>query len=209
MATYLKSLFNMNRVEEPYKIYSLQSNRKSPPQWKEFRSDRSYIGVLDTQENCCYVEQPALFKSKKKGWTLHSSMMEGLGRWEDYQKWLKDPVGYKSALLTYCGFAHEENTGWVGQSCTLNVAHSVSNHSELKKVCKVAGRSGRDKSAKKQGLHIMTDSLWKPLKKQLDSMTNKVFEEKLPPGWEIKLDKNSGRYFYVDHNTQKTSWTKP
>ena len=31
----------------------------------------------------------------------------------------------------------------------------------------------------------------------------------LPPNWERMLDKASGKYFYVDHSTQKTSWEHP
>ncbi|XP_052098137.1 E3 ubiquitin-protein ligase NEDD4-like isoform X1 [Mytilus californianus] len=31
----------------------------------------------------------------------------------------------------------------------------------------------------------------------------------LPPGWEMKVDQTSGRKFYVDHNTHKTSWEAP
>lgn len=31
----------------------------------------------------------------------------------------------------------------------------------------------------------------------------------LPPGWEMKVDQASGRKFYVDHNTHKTSWEAP
>jgi len=34
-------------------------------------------------------------------------------------------------------------------------------------------------------------------------------EEKLPPGWERKYDKKSGKYYYIDHNTKQTSWTVP
>jgi len=34
-------------------------------------------------------------------------------------------------------------------------------------------------------------------------------EEKLPPGWERKYDKKSGKYYYIDHNTQQTSWSMP
>ena len=30
----------------------------------------------------------------------------------------------------------------------------------------------------------------------------------LPPGWEAKTDA-SGKTFYVDHNTRKTTWTRP
>mmetsp|Transcript_14607 Transcript_14607/g.45152 ORF Transcript_14607/g.45152 Transcript_14607/m.45152 type:complete len:105 (+) Transcript_14607:77-391(+) len=30
----------------------------------------------------------------------------------------------------------------------------------------------------------------------------------LPPGWEARED-GAGRKFYVDHNTQSTSWTPP
>ena len=30
----------------------------------------------------------------------------------------------------------------------------------------------------------------------------------LPPGWEAQTDA-SGKTFYVDHNTRKTTWTRP
>jgi len=31
----------------------------------------------------------------------------------------------------------------------------------------------------------------------------------MPPGWEICRDEATGWEFYVDHNTQKTTWTDP
>ena len=31
----------------------------------------------------------------------------------------------------------------------------------------------------------------------------------LPNGWEQKLDKNSNRYYYIDHRTQTTPWNAP
>lgn len=31
----------------------------------------------------------------------------------------------------------------------------------------------------------------------------------LPPNWEEKIDPSTGRHFYVDHNTQTTTWEKP
>ncbi|KAL3909920.1 MAG: hypothetical protein SGPRY_009250 [Prymnesium sp.] len=34
-------------------------------------------------------------------------------------------------------------------------------------------------------------------------------EEPLPPGWEQRFDPASGRKFYIDFNTQTTSWTRP
>jgi len=34
-------------------------------------------------------------------------------------------------------------------------------------------------------------------------------QEQLPPGWEKKYDENSGKHFYIDHNTHQTSWTAP
>jgi len=34
-------------------------------------------------------------------------------------------------------------------------------------------------------------------------------EEPLPEGWEKLLDPVSGKVFYIDHNTQNTSWTRP
>ena len=33
-------------------------------------------------------------------------------------------------------------------------------------------------------------------------------EADLPPGWESKTDA-SGKTFYIDHNTKKTTWTRP
>nr|XP_022325875.1 nucleosome assembly protein 1-like 3 isoform X2 [Crassostrea virginica] len=31
----------------------------------------------------------------------------------------------------------------------------------------------------------------------------------LPPGWEARWDKNQGAYFFIDHNTKKTTWIDP
>jgi hypothetical protein len=31
----------------------------------------------------------------------------------------------------------------------------------------------------------------------------------LPPGWEEKVDPSTGRVYYVDHTTQRTSWERP
>mmetsp|Transcript_27167 Transcript_27167/g.43652 ORF Transcript_27167/g.43652 Transcript_27167/m.43652 type:complete len:1980 (+) Transcript_27167:563-6502(+) len=31
----------------------------------------------------------------------------------------------------------------------------------------------------------------------------------LPPGWEMSVDPNTGREFYINHNTMQTSWTPP
>lgn len=31
----------------------------------------------------------------------------------------------------------------------------------------------------------------------------------LPPNWEEKIDPSTGRHFYIDHNTQTTTWKKP
>lgn len=31
----------------------------------------------------------------------------------------------------------------------------------------------------------------------------------LPPGWEAKIDRNTNRVFYVDHNNKTTSWERP
>eukprot|EP00730_Choanoeca_flexa_P003794 TRINITY_DN11502_c0_g1_i4.p1 TRINITY_DN11502_c0_g1~~TRINITY_DN11502_c0_g1_i4.p1 ORF type:complete len:174 (+),score=29.52 TRINITY_DN11502_c0_g1_i4:76-597(+) len=31
----------------------------------------------------------------------------------------------------------------------------------------------------------------------------------LPPGWDMRWDANTGRYFYIDHNTQQTTWDDP
>ena len=31
----------------------------------------------------------------------------------------------------------------------------------------------------------------------------------LPPGWEMKQDASSGRFYYIDHNTKKTQWNRP
>lgn len=33
--------------------------------------------------------------------------------------------------------------------------------------------------------------------------------DNLPPGWEMKYDTNTGWPFFVDHNTQKTTWQDP
>jgi len=43
----------------------------------------------------------------------------------------------------------------------------------------------------------------------LDRILTDYDEEKLPPGWEKKYDKSSGKHYYIDHNTQQTSWTVP
>jgi len=34
-------------------------------------------------------------------------------------------------------------------------------------------------------------------------------EAPLPVGWEAKVDRSSGRVFYVDHNTKSTTWERP
>lgn len=31
----------------------------------------------------------------------------------------------------------------------------------------------------------------------------------LPQGWEAKMDMRTGRIFYVDHNTKRTTWERP
>ncbi|RDD44655.1 Reticulocyte-binding protein 2-like protein a [Trichoplax sp. H2] len=31
----------------------------------------------------------------------------------------------------------------------------------------------------------------------------------LPPGWEAKFDRNTGKYFFIDHSTKTTSWQDP
>eukprot|EP00038_Savillea_parva_P031878 m.91522 g.91522 ORF g.91522 m.91522 type:complete len:176 (+) comp9908_c0_seq3:145-672(+) len=31
----------------------------------------------------------------------------------------------------------------------------------------------------------------------------------LPPGWEGRLDKTSGRVYFIDHNTKQTTWDDP
>lgn len=37
---------------------------------------------------------------------------------------------------------------------------------------------------------------------------NYALEPPLPPGWEARPDAN-GRVFYIDHNTQSTTWDDP
>ncbi|CAH8458745.1 unnamed protein product [Heterobilharzia americana] len=34
-------------------------------------------------------------------------------------------------------------------------------------------------------------------------------EEPLPPGWEMRLDTRTGRWYFVDHNTRSTQWEHP
>eukprot|EP00494_Astrolonche_serrata_P024450 UN24708 len=34
-------------------------------------------------------------------------------------------------------------------------------------------------------------------------------QEAMPPRWEKRLDKNTNRYYFVDHSTQKTQWIPP
>lgn len=36
-----------------------------------------------------------------------------------------------------------------------------------------------------------------------------VPQPRLPPGWEMRVDASSGKPFYIDHNTKKTTWTAP
>jgi len=31
----------------------------------------------------------------------------------------------------------------------------------------------------------------------------------LPSGWQMMFDNSTGRYFFVDHNTQTTTWDDP
>ncbi|KAH8849063.1 NEDD4-like E3 ubiquitin-protein ligase WWP2 [Schistosoma japonicum] len=34
-------------------------------------------------------------------------------------------------------------------------------------------------------------------------------KEPLPPGWEMRYDEKSGRFYFVDHNTRSTQWEHP
>jgi len=54
------------------------------------------------------------------------------------------------------------------------------------------------------GSQVMYESNLYRSKTEID-----VEDVKLPPGWERKVDKKTGKYFYVDHNTKKTSWSIP
>ncbi|VDQ07480.1 unnamed protein product [Trichobilharzia regenti] len=33
--------------------------------------------------------------------------------------------------------------------------------------------------------------------------------ESLPPGWEMRFDSRTGRWYFVDHNTRSTQWEHP
>lgn len=39
--------------------------------------------------------------------------------------------------------------------------------------------------------------------------TTTTHAQHLPPGWEAKYDPHSGKTFYVDHNSKKTTWVPP
>jgi len=157
-----------------YDFYGLPRSINQSVKWESFDSEKSYIGILDTERHCCYIEEPQFFKSKEKGWTLHSSMMKNIGKWKDYKNWTKDPVRHYAKLHKYCGFAYEKETGWVGQSCTLNVAHNSGQHDEVaRNAIQFSGQRGQDEGAKNEGLHQMPRLLWEPLEKQLVKMTKK------------------------------------
>jgi hypothetical protein len=49
----------------------------------------------------------------------------------------------------------------------------------------------------------------KPKKAKKASRSPSPNPDSLPPGWEAKLDPNSGKTFYVDHVNKKTQWTHP
>jgi BCL2-associated athanogene 3 len=36
-----------------------------------------------------------------------------------------------------------------------------------------------------------------------------IHQGPLPPGWEMRYDPPSGRYFFVDHNSRSTTWNDP
>ena len=36
-----------------------------------------------------------------------------------------------------------------------------------------------------------------------------INDEPLPQGWEMLIDRNTGWPFFVDHNTQTTTWQDP
>ncbi|XP_071942708.1 ubiquitin carboxyl-terminal hydrolase 8-like [Antedon mediterranea] len=38
---------------------------------------------------------------------------------------------------------------------------------------------------------------------------HKVVNQQLPSNWEKRFDEKSKKYYYIDHNTKKTSWTPP
>ena len=40
-------------------------------------------------------------------------------------------------------------------------------------------------------------------------LPNQASNEGLPPGWEMMIDRATGWPFFVDHNTQTTTWQDP
>lgn len=44
---------------------------------------------------------------------------------------------------------------------------------------------------------------------QRDNMPPQSDNMPLPQGWEMRMDPTTGWPFYIDHNTQSTTWTDP
>jgi len=44
---------------------------------------------------------------------------------------------------------------------------------------------------------------------EVERRWRKALLEALPPGWEMRKDNSTGRVFYVDHHSRKTTWTHP
>lgn len=65
--------------------------------------------------------------------------------------------------------------------------------------------------------HFLPNSLtiklpYNPIKVQEfhpQTQHNSLDEMNLPPGWQQAYDHNTRQYFYIDHNTQKTTWQAP
>lgn len=44
---------------------------------------------------------------------------------------------------------------------------------------------------------------------EVEKMWRRALLDALPAGWEMRRDVGSGRFFYIDHNSRKTTWTHP
>jgi len=166
---------NQEVEKSNWKFLSLQDNRDTPAVWDfehPFDAKSSYIGIVDLNQETCYVEEPKNFKSENDISTFHKEMMERLGRWKDYEKWIKNPRKPKNYLnlQSYAGFARFGRK-WLPHSCTLNAAHSGKSEKLVLEAIMSSGEQGLDKAGKKEGLHIMKPFIWNTLKEQLDKIT--------------------------------------
>lgn len=152
-----------------YTFRSSQRNRITPDEWESFDSETDYIGILDTKLNVCYVEKTSLFGKVPKA-TLHKNLMIELGRWDEYEDWIKEPGKNYHNLTGYAGFGHFRGK-WSPNSCTLNPVHSGKSRDIVVKTIIESGVQKLDQAGKKKDLHIMNPFLWEPLKKLLDKMT--------------------------------------